>query len=117
MQPATISDRPDAERKIGSVWREVLNVPFISLDDNVFNLGGTSIHIVQAYSKLRDALSVEITVVDLFSHPTIRSLLDHLYPAQGSSPSFQGASDRAAKQRQALEFNRQVNDARRGDQR
>lgn len=72
---------------------------------------------VQAFSKLRNALSMEVTVLDLFSHPTIRSLLDHLYPAQDSTPNFQGVGDRAAKQRQALEFNRKVNDVRRGDQR
>lgn len=29
MNSAMISDRLDAERKIGSVWREVLNVPSI----------------------------------------------------------------------------------------
>lgn len=102
-QIALGTGRAEAERKIGAAWREVLGAQAISLDDNIFNLGGTSLHVVQAYAKLRDTLGVPLTVLDLFSHPTIRSLADHLFPNEEAQPvqSFRPAANRAALQWQA----------------
>jgi len=116
MNLGMMSERQDAEHLIGKVWRETLKVPYISLDDNIFNLGGTSIHVVEAFSKLRDALCVPVTVLDLFHHPTIRSLVDHLFPTKVQCSCFQEASDRVAKQRMALATNRKLSISYRGEQ-
>jgi surfactin synthase thioesterase subunit len=75
-----IGSRASVERVIAGVWREVLRVPSVGLDDNFFDLGGNSLQMVQAYVKLRNATTTELTVLDLFRYPTIRSLASVIEP-------------------------------------
>jgi surfactin synthase thioesterase subunit len=64
----------DLKPVIAAVWRDVLGVPKVGLDDNFFDLGGNSMLMVQVYSKLREAARTELAVLDLFRYPTIRLL-------------------------------------------
>jgi medium-chain acyl-[acyl-carrier-protein] hydrolase len=71
------------ERVIAGVWREVLSVPHVGLDENFFDIGGNSLMMVQAYGKLREATSTSLSVLDLFRYPTIRLLAGAIGPAGG----------------------------------
>lgn len=79
--PPVLSPRASVERVIAGVWREVLRVPSVGLDDSFFDLGGNSLLMVQAYVKLRDATKTTLTVLDLFRHPTIRLLASAIEPS------------------------------------
>jgi acyl carrier protein len=96
------TNRADAERAVAAGWREVLGVESVGLDDNFFDLGGNSLRAVELYAKLRDVLSVDLSVVDLFKYPTIRSLIDATFPAEAPPASLQPIQERATKQRHAL---------------
>lgn len=68
------------EQLIAALWAEVLRVPNVGLDDNFFELGGDSLLMLQTYSKLRDATSTTLSVLDLFRYPTIRLLANAMEP-------------------------------------
>lgn len=70
--------QPGDEGTVAEVWREVLKVKAVGPDDNFFELGGNSLLMAQVRSGLRSALGREITLLDLFNYPTVRSLARHL---------------------------------------
>jgi aryl carrier-like protein len=62
------------EETIAAVWKEMLGRERIGVEDNFFEVGGNSLLLVQIHSRLRESLGKEITMVQLFRHPTIQSL-------------------------------------------
>jgi amino acid adenylation domain-containing protein len=66
------------ERTIAGIFRELLRVDRVGLNDNFFDLGGHSLLVVRAHQKLKEALGKEIAVLDLFRFPTVASLARHL---------------------------------------
>ena len=65
------------ERQLREVWHEVLGVPDIGLDDSFFDVGGRSMSLVRAQSRLA-GLGIEVAMIDLFRWPTIRTLAAHI---------------------------------------
>ncbi|MGH9764697.1 MAG: phosphopantetheine-binding protein, partial [Blastocatellia bacterium] len=89
------------ERAIASVWKDVLRVEQVSVSDNFFAAGGTSLLLAQVCSELRRKLSRTISVIELFRYPTVRSLAEHLsesstQPHHELSPKRRGADRRKA---------------------
>jgi aryl carrier-like protein len=114
----SVAPRNDLERRIGTVWREVLDLPAVGVHDNFFESGGSSLRIVKLHSRLKAALGVEIAVTDLFRHPTIASLARHL-AQQGQVEGLQEALQEKveagrARTRGRQEALRQMNQARAG---
>ncbi len=96
------------ERTIAAIWAEALQTEVVSTSDNFFELGGHSILLAQIHGKLCVALDhPELSIVDLFRYPTIRALAAHLSHRQVEKPTYETFQDRAAKQRVALQRQRQ----------
>ncbi len=68
------SPRTKIEGAIARVWSEVLGVPDVSVTDNFFDLGGHSLLLVKAHSALRATLDDELSIIEMFEHPTVRAL-------------------------------------------
>jgi amino acid adenylation domain-containing protein len=68
----------ETEQKIASIWQDVLKVTHVGRDDNFFDLGGHSLLMVRVNSRLREAFSKEVSMVDMFGFTTIRALARHL---------------------------------------
>ncbi|HSS78404.1 MAG TPA: amino acid adenylation domain-containing protein, partial [Thermoanaerobaculia bacterium] len=73
-----VAPRNDLERRIGTVWREVLDLPAVGVHDNFFESGGSSLKIVKLHSRLAASLGRDVAVTELFRHPTVASLARHL---------------------------------------
>ncbi|HEX3531246.1 MAG TPA: amino acid adenylation domain-containing protein [Thermoanaerobaculia bacterium] len=71
---AYVAPRTSAEETIATVWQSVLGRDRVGIDDNFFEVGGSSLLLVQIHARLREALGREVTMVQLFRHPTIRAL-------------------------------------------
>lgn len=56
------------------VWQAVLGLDRVDRDDNIFDLGGTSLSLLRIQARLREALHRQVELVDLFRYPTIRQL-------------------------------------------
>lgn len=65
----------DATRQvIADVWRDVLKKDDIGVNENFFDIGGTSLLLAKVFAKLRAALNCDVTLVDLLRYPTIAAL-------------------------------------------
>lgn len=93
--PAGRLPRTQMEQILVDVWREVLRRDTIGIDDNLFDMGATSVLLVTAYRMLADRLGGDISVVDLFRFPTIRALADNLAgsAARGAAAVLPAHSD------------------------
>ena len=90
------------ERAIAAVWQQALHLDRVGTDENFFELGGHSLLMVQVHSKLRETLGRDISMVEMFQHPTVGSLAAHLSRAADGAPKdFARAKERAEKQRAA----------------
>jgi amino acid adenylation domain-containing protein len=76
----------DAEKKIATIWQEALGVDKVGIDDNFFDAGGHSLLMINVQWKLKEAFAREVALVDMFEHPTVRSLAAHL----GRKPEEKG---------------------------
>jgi hypothetical protein len=70
----------DRERRIADLWKEILQLDNINVEDNFFDLGGRSVHIIQAHGRLQKSLKQDFPLVEMFRYPTVRS--QALYLAQ-----------------------------------
>ena len=93
--------------KIASVWRDVIQLDRISIEDNLFDLGVHSLLVVQLHKRLQEDLGKQIGLVTLFRYPTISALAAHLDAGDGDTEE-QGSDrlarghDRGQRQRERL---------------
>lgn len=55
---------------VRKIWAEVLNLPDVGPEDDLFDLGGHSLTVIQIASRIRDALGVELDFDVFFDVPT-----------------------------------------------
>lgn len=56
------------------VFAAVLKRPSVEADEDFFQLGGTSLQAVMAVARMKQELSLDVAVADLFAHPTATAL-------------------------------------------
>ncbi|HSF43791.1 MAG TPA: non-ribosomal peptide synthase/polyketide synthase [Thermoanaerobaculia bacterium] len=100
-----------AEREIAEIWRDLLGVERVGLHDNFFDLGGHSLLMVRVRSRLAHQWGRELTMVDLFSHPTVSDLARLLTGAEEESEATPvrsaGSEERMAGGKERLQRLRQ----------
>lgn len=75
------------EAEVGRAWAEFVPVDDIDLDSNFFDIGGTSVEVTRVYERLVGRFEdANLAMVDLFDHPTIRSLAAHLRRRMATGP-------------------------------
>jgi amino acid adenylation domain-containing protein len=76
------SPRTPVERVLARVWAEVLGLERVSVEDSFFALGGHSLLAVQALSRIRERLGLEVSLQLLFDAPTVAGLAAALAGAE-----------------------------------
>ncbi|HEY7511838.1 MAG TPA: amino acid adenylation domain-containing protein, partial [Vicinamibacteria bacterium] len=76
--PTRVPPRGDLEETVAAVWREVLHLDAVGVEDNFFDLGGHSLTLLRVHGRLAESLGADLRIVDLFEHPTIAALARHL---------------------------------------
>ncbi|MFF3941705.1 beta-ketoacyl synthase N-terminal-like domain-containing protein [Streptomyces phaeofaciens] len=96
-QTGTATAGNELERRIADIWQEILGLGSVGVEDGFFELGGHSLAMVRLYSRLCDELGrPDLTMVDLFRHPTIRRMAAFL-AGEAAAPAAPAASvDEAA---------------------
>ncbi|HBF29912.1 amino acid adenylation domain-containing protein [Rhizobium sp.] len=70
VDPAT-----ELEEEVRDVWREVLKMEAVSVEDNFFNIGGNSLGAIRILTQIRQRRpQVTLTIADIFNQPTVRGL-------------------------------------------
>jgi len=96
--PDYLAPRTHIERLIESVWRELLQVNQPGIDDNFFDLGGHSFLLIEVQRQLQEETRIEIPLIAMFQHPTIRSLGRFMSNETAESkPSYVEGRDRGKK--------------------
>lgn len=72
------NDMNDQEKAIATIWCKVLNLYTIEKDENFFDLGGHSLAAAVCISQMNEDLSLNLSISDLFSHPTIELMTSFL---------------------------------------
>ena len=89
------------EAELAAIWAQVLGRP-VGSDDNFFDLGGTSLQLLEIHAILTRTLGRSVPTTMLFEHPTIRSLARRLNENGEPGPALAAARDRARLQKEAM---------------
>ena len=73
-EQGTVAPRTAVEQKLAGMWREVLKVGEVGVDQNFFELGGHSLLVLQVMVRIRREFDVELGVRTMFEEPTIAEL-------------------------------------------
>lgn len=76
-QPSALPITP-LQRRLATMWSEVLGVGRIGLQDNFFDMGGHSLLAVQVIARIQSEVDRPVTLMDLFRHPTVEQLAQRL---------------------------------------
>ncbi len=93
------------EEQVAATWRDVLHAETVALDENFFDVGGTSLLLIAMRSALEQRLARSIPVTWLFEHTTIRLLARRLVAATKVETAASGRDTmtlNAQKQRDAF---------------
>jgi len=115
-KPVTGSIAPAAEKgtpmeeRVAAVWRDVLEAPNVGLDDNFFDIGGSSMLLIRIRTELQKQLGRQIPITWMFEFTTIRALADKLRDAESDTSSapptanavLSAAQEQARRQREAF---------------
>jgi len=97
---AFVAPRTPFERRIAEIWREVLALETVGVDDNFFDLGGHSLLMAQVHSRLREVVERDLPLVKLLEHPTISALSRYLREGDQAGFSLGESRERALRQQQ-----------------
>lgn len=112
-QETYVAPQNEVERIVAEIWQEVLHVKNIGIRDSFFELGGHSLLLVKMLSKLQEAFANELSIVDMFRHPTIETLAKFLTQKKKVGPSFAATYDIVNKQKESLKRQKRLATVRR----
>jgi amino acid adenylation domain-containing protein len=69
-----VAPRNKTEQGLAAIWQRLLGIDKISIHDNFFELGGHSILAMRLIAAVKKEMAINITIRDLFLHPTIAKL-------------------------------------------
>jgi acyl carrier protein len=85
----TVAPRTAVEQKLAGMWREVLKVGEVGVDQNFFELGGHSLLVLQVMVRIRREFDVELGVRTMFEEPTIAELAIEVEKARSTGMKAQ----------------------------
>ena len=101
--PVSTSKTPDdirgraplnaTEAALRDIWRKVLGTQAVGVDDNFFDLGGTSLGLIEVHAQIKRSMSTDITVVEMFQYPRISALTERIArtaPSRNRAPVARG---------------------------
>jgi natural product biosynthesis luciferase-like monooxygenase protein len=94
-EAATEAPGEGLEGVIAGIWATLLGLPRVGLEQNFLDLGGHSLMAVQVQRRLRQALSRDVPITDIFRFPTVRGLAAHLGGGASGDAAIDAGLDRA----------------------
>ncbi|QQS35340.1 MAG: aminotransferase class III-fold pyridoxal phosphate-dependent enzyme [Ignavibacteriales bacterium] len=90
-QDAVVIDSSDSgtteavENKLVILWQNILGYDNVQKDDNFFDLGGHSLLMGRLQIKINEVFNEDLSLVDLYQYPTIKTLAKFITNKKGSS--------------------------------
>jgi acyl carrier protein len=80
-----VRPRNEIEERLCSIWREVLELDDVGIEDDFFDVGGHSLSGMRVLARVRRDFRVDIPIRRLFDHPTIGELAAEVAKAEQTS--------------------------------
>ncbi|MCQ4163603.1 hybrid non-ribosomal peptide synthetase/type I polyketide synthase [Tahibacter harae] len=90
-QPEYVAPRHVLEQRLCAIWQELLGLERVGVQDNFFDVGGTSLRAIQLQKRISQQLQRPVALVDLFTYPTIAALVRFLREGQGEGAAADDA--------------------------
>lgn len=71
--PAGVPRTP-VERAVAEIWQEALGIPRVSIHDDFFDLGGSSLLVTQVIARVNQAYDLELSLLTMIESPTVAGL-------------------------------------------
>jgi len=81
-----VAPQTRTEETVAEIWKELLALEQVSVDDGFFELGGHSLLATQVLARVRQVFGVDLPLREIFKHPTIAALAE-LIDAQAATPT------------------------------
>jgi amino acid adenylation domain-containing protein len=78
IQSKFVPPQTPTQETIAKIWAEVLGIEKVGIHDNFLELGGHSLLASLVISRLREALSIELSIASLFAAPTIATFSEQI---------------------------------------
>ena len=102
---AAAPSTPD-EAALVEIWRETLGLDRVGIHDNFFDLGGHSLALAQVRTRIESRLGWRVSLLELFTYPTISAFCEHLSHSEAADNLFEEARRRSALQQKAFQRRR-----------
>lgn len=88
LPPQTVSDVAEDHyvKELLEIWRGVLNRETLQPDDSFFDAGGDSAMLIRSHALLDAAYPDAVSMIEIFSHPSVRDLAQLLRERVGAAP-------------------------------
>lgn len=71
----------EIERQMVDIWREMLGIDKVGIDDNFFDLGGNSLTGIRLISKINEEFKTSLSSVTLYEGPTVQKIANIIAPS------------------------------------
>ena len=95
-----VAPKSDLEKTVAAIFQDILGLKKVGIHDNFFDLGGNSLLLAKVYRKLLKILPEKtqpISLIDLFSYPTVKVLTQRLNPKSSVESSMPNKTDLTQK--------------------
>ena len=75
-EPSSQAPRDNLELEITNVWKKILSINKIGINDNFFEIGGQSLIAVELFSELHKKFDIDLPLSVLFENGTIKDLAE-----------------------------------------
>lgn len=96
------------EHDIYQIWIEELGVECFDMDDNFYDVGGTSIKLVRIYNKICAKFNINFPIVEMFQYASVRKLAQFI----GTIVTVQEPADKEVAKRVEISVKKSIKDKR-----
>jgi acyl carrier protein len=84
--------RTETEERVIGIWKEVLGIEAVGIDEDFFDLGGHSLLATQVISRVREVFQVDLSVQDVFVNHTVTEFAAHIDVTRWAAQEIQSSS-------------------------
>ena len=103
-----VAPRNEIEAILTDIWKEVIGVSEIGINDNFFEIGGHSLLLTQVNSKMAETFQRDFSLIEMFTYPTISALAAYV-AGDTAGQTFSHDEDRIQKQKEAKRRRKELN--------
>jgi len=74
-----VAPRSSLETMLADLWRDLLDLDAVGIDDDFFDLGGNSLTAARMVTRLQSELSAQVYMVAIFEAPTVATFAAYLH--------------------------------------